>query len=179
MIVSVRGASGSGKTTLVRRVMDCCEVLRADDGYILSKGDGLIFVPGDYERINGGLDSMRDIETAYALAEHYHCHGMDVLMEGRGHEDGTKALLELRDEGLPVSAALIVEPLADCVAAVKKRGYYIPPPAIRRMVERCEIHHLTFSQERIPCFAGNREAVFQQVLKWLTVHTHQATCPIF
>ena len=181
MIVSLRGTNGAGKSTIVRNIMALYfnrfqieyPGRRRPGGYILRPRhvDGTrLFVPGHYEIANGGVDTLPSLDAAYELIRvHAVEFGCDVLYEGKNMSDGPKRLLELSRHGLPVAVGHIHIPVKECVAAVRKRGHTIKKETIERLSVKCVRDAETFATAGVEVFTGDREAVFNQVRKWLGV----------
>jgi energy-coupling factor transporter ATP-binding protein EcfA2 len=93
MIINICGTSGSGKSTAVRAVMDLAperEAVRSNDGrkqpigytFHLPDVRKPVFVPGHYEAVTGGCDTIKDIPRIFRLVKDFHLMEFHVLYEG-------------------------------------------------------------------------------------------------
>lgn len=178
MIISLRGTSGSGKSTLVRRI-----TALYDGGGLPVYVDGRrrayftvharagrsLVVPGHYDIANGGIDTLGSLDEAYEIARQADSEGKDVLMEGKNMSDGPPHALNLwRLEGRDVRVVHILEPVAQCVASVRRRGHSISEETIQRTHEKCLRDVATFRCHGMPHVEqGPREQCFETVRRWL------------
>lgn len=178
MIISLRGTSGSGKSHLVREVVSryerhrkVCVVGRRQPYYVLHgrnrRGQCLV-VPGHYEIANGGVDTLRTLDEAYAIARWAANCRHDVLMEGKNMSDGVYHLEGLMEFGLDCRVVHVNVPIEECVAAVRERGHKISEASIIRTDAK-----VRRDMERFTCkiFSGNRDECLAKVLEWLGLET--------
>lgn len=180
MIISVRGASGSGKTHLVRQVMreydgprttityPAEERRRRPMGCVLGATPGpRLFVPGHYEIVNGGVDTLPTLDYAYRLIREHHELGFSVLYEGKNMSDGWQRVTEMHASGLPVRVVLLTTPLSECVASVRARGHQISEKSIQRVYDKCLRDAEHMRARGVPCFRLSRERALSTVRGWL------------
>jgi AAA domain len=124
MVVNVRGCSGAGKTSLVRALMErhgpAVPIERVGkrryEGYQV--GDSLRVV-GDYRRVCGGAEGMKDVEIERVVRE-YATRG-SVIFEGLFITENVSRWRDLaRDLGNMVFAFL-QPPVEVCIARVEAR----------------------------------------------------------
>jgi len=178
MIISLRGTNGSGKSTIVRNIMKLYPHetkieypgRRKPIGYVLRLKNRTLFVPGHYEILNGGIDTIDSLATAYNLiAVHAVELGCDVLYEGKNLSDGPKRLLELQAAGHDVAVAHINLPVEDCISAVRLRGHTIKVETIEKLHIKSQHDLVKFGLAGVPVFSGNREDTLMQVKSWLKI----------
>jgi len=132
VIISLRGTNGAGKSTIVRQVMkqyqnseSVMEVGRKKPiGYLLSHDDleRPLFVPGHYEIANGGVDTLPDLDYAYALIGNY--AGLcDVLFEGKNMTDGADRISMFPHDDVKI--IVVDHPITLCLDSVRQRGHSI------------------------------------------------------
>lgn len=181
MIISLRGTSGSGKTTLVRKIT----ALYAGGGtpvfvdgrrrayfttHLRTDPNGrALVVPGHYDIANGGVDTLPDLDAAYAIARTADDDGHDVLMEGKCMSDGPPHALNLwRLEGRDVRVIHVCESLAKCVRSVRNRGHHISEESIERTHGKVLRDVCTFRAMGMPHVRQeSREECFNIVRWWL------------
>jgi ABC-type dipeptide/oligopeptide/nickel transport system ATPase component len=181
VIISVRGASGSGKSHLAREIMALYKTGRAVSVpdrrqplfYIFERADGgrPLGVIGHYEIANGGVDTLTNLDQAYAIARGIERDGeVDVLMEGKCMSDGAPHVLSMMQEGRDVRVAHIVIPIEQCVASVRERGHQIKESSIAKTHGRVERSIAAMRRAGVPHVAsGDRIYCLRIVREWLAI----------
>jgi hypothetical protein len=177
VIISLRGTSGSGKTHLVRevtsryakhrRVFDEKDPRRKRPVYELHGRNpvGRVLVtPGHYMIGNGGMDTLRTLDEAYAIARWADSSHFDVLMEGKNMSDGVQRAEKLQTEGRDVRVVHIDEPIEECIQSVRERGHKIAEDTIRRTDAKVRRNMEKFTCQK---FQGRREECLALVIEWL------------
>jgi len=174
MIISIRGTNGAGKSTLVRNVMrhyvevqpDYRVGRRKPVGYLLDKK---LFVIGHYEIANGGIDTLKTLDEAYALAQEYAIKGYDVLMEGKNLSDTPRRLLALRNL-TKIRVVTLSPALEHCVVSVRKRGHSISEETISKLHSKSRRDHYEFEKLGVICLmTRKRNEAKRQVCEWLNI----------
>lgn len=139
MIISVRGTHGSGKTTVVRQVIDhydnkdfiMKEGRRRPFGYLLTRGENRLAVPGHYETPCGGCDSIPAVEDMYDFVYRHASSGANVILEGiLAQHYALKKFLTFSDFDLKV--IVLNTPLEQCIAdTLNRRGETTPERAAK------------------------------------------------
>lgn len=123
-IINVRGPNGAGKTTLVRQLMEkfgpAVPIERSGkrryEGYQV--GPNLRIV-GDYRRVCGGAEGMRDAEIDRVVRE-YARHG-SVIFEGFIVSTTVSRWLQLAEDVDKVTFAFLTTPVDVCINRVLGR----------------------------------------------------------
>lgn len=128
MIVNIRGGCGAGKSTLVRSVMNTIlgPMMKVTplpgkkkiSGYIYQ--DKNLFVPGHYEIQNGGLDTIGDLDAAYAMIRE-RAHGYHVLYEGMNQKKDVMRVWELWNQQR-LWVIMLNTSLDECIASFRAKG---------------------------------------------------------
>ena len=181
MIISLRGTSGSGKSSLVRVITS-----HYDGGGVPFYVDGRkhcyytiwtrpggagpsLMVPGHYEIANGGIDTLKTLDEAYALAREFDDRGHDVLMEGKNMSDGTRRLLALCAERRDARVVHLDVSPQRCLESVRARGHDIAMFSIRKTYEKCLRDMRKFTSADVTTFSGSRGSAREVVKRWLKV----------
>lgn len=125
MIIQVRGTHGSGKTTTVREVMKryvCTpHYIEGRDrpfGYSCAiPAGGSVWVPGSYENVTGGCDTISKIDLIFGSIKAQAEAGFHVLFEGILAQHSAPRVLELPD----YTAIVLTTPVEECVRRVNQR----------------------------------------------------------
>ncbi len=181
MIISLRGTSGSGKSSLVRSITshyegggvpfyvdgrkNCYYTIWTRPG---GKGPSLM-VPGHYNIANGGIDTLKTLDEAYALAREFDDRGHDVLMEGKNMSDGTRRLLALHAERRDARVVHLDVSPARCLESVRARGHDIALFSIRKTYEKCKRDMRKFQAADVTTYSGSRPQTNDRVREWLRV----------
>lgn len=176
MIISLRGPSGAGKSTLARAVfMQYARHKavhtpgRAKPLYVMH-GDStarVLVVPGHYEIGNGGVDTLGTLDDAYHIARWADNSRYDVLMEGKCMSDGTRHVLELKDEKRDVRVVCLNVDLEECIASVRARGHNISGQSIAKTARKVANNMEEFKCRGIQTFSGSRQQCLEEVRRWL------------
>lgn len=155
-IINVRGPSGAGKTTLVRQLMEkhgpAVPIERPGkrryEGYQLGSH---IRIVGDYRRVCGGAEGMRDAEIDRVVRE-YARRG-SVIFEGLFITENVSRWRQLAIDLGNVTFAFLRPPVEVCIDRVLARraasGTTRPfkPDRLRATWGRLELHHRRFTEE--------------------------------
>ncbi len=167
MIISIRGPSGSGKSTLVRAIVSHYKVGITTKIEGRKKplaisyqryGEGKnLMVPGHYEIVNGGIDTLPSLESAYELARIADSQNVDVLMEGKCMSDGTTHVARIQHEKRSIIAIVHLNTsVEECLASVQQRGHNIALRSIQKTHRKVETNVSTFRDMGLHVFSGNR-----------------------
>lgn len=139
MIISLRGTNGAGKSTIVREVMKDYTLrsplmvtgrMKPLGYHLYDRGRPDLFVPGHYEIANGGIDTIRDLDSAYELIAEQ-SRRKHVLYEGRNLTDKTQRVLRFQPS--EISIIVLKYPVDLCIQAVRQRGHRIKEQTIQRI----------------------------------------------
>lgn len=170
MIINLRGTNGAGKSTIVHAMLQrftkrsiYITGRRKPLGYILNDN---VFILGHYEIKNGGMDTIKSLDEAYAIINEYATNAYDVLYEGKNMSDNPTRLIELsgREE---VHVIIIDHPVEECIHAVRERGHRIAEATIRRLAAKTDREILTFITNNIPVHVEPRQEAFELCLELL------------
>ena len=127
-------------------------------------------VPGHYDIANGGVDTLKTLDEAYKLAEEFAAKDYDVLMEGKCMSDGPPHALNLHYKKLDVRVVHINEPLAKCIASVRKRGHNIAEHSIEKTHDKILKDISQFRTFKLPHVRQERRAECYEIIKhWLAL----------
>jgi len=183
MIINLKGSNGAGKSHLVRQIMKTYSRQiemqyppgrgrkRQPIGYLLQNGEKQkpLFVPGHYRIANGGLDTIQDLNVAYALILEHHNLGANVLYEGMNMSDGSTRILRLKFLVPDTRVILINPPLKTCVDSVKMRGHKISEKTIERLYHKGMRDIEKLKSGGVSCLVLSRQKALEQLTAWLTV----------
>jgi hypothetical protein len=174
MIVRVAGGNGAGKSHVVHRVIAMYEHRTlARDQLLLEKGtDGLqnTFVPGHYNIVNGGLDTVPSGARLAEMRERMRRHaeaGWHVLYEVSSQKEGSAWMLEMLRAGHACRHVLLSTSDDDRVLGVRGRGHGIREDLIRASGRRAERLTMELCIGGVPILVLSREAAFRRVLEHL------------
>ncbi len=138
MIIQIRGTGGSGKSTLVRAVMDRYrnrlpvfeEGRRQPIGYVLSNATAevgqeptrALYIPGHYETPCGGCDTISTgFDKIFELVRTAHANHYDVLFEGMMLCSDVRRVIDLQNDGIPLSIVDLDVDEDTCIESINIR----------------------------------------------------------
>ena len=171
MIISLRGTSGAGKSHLVRRIMELYpnahpEFVEFRAKPLYTVHSGRVAILGHYEIANGGVDTIRRLGEAYALASDLYMR-YHVLMEGKNMSDGVKQVMALTGKGYDIHVVHIDTPVDKCIESVRSRGHSIAERSIIRTHRKVLNDLLFFRKYKVNVFQGSRDECFEYVKELL------------
>lgn len=173
MIISIRGMSGSGKSTLVRRLVETRGA--GVPHYIGGRRKPLfstyacgLAVLGHYEIKNGGIDTLKHLDDAYALAAELSNAGRTVVMEGKCMSDGVRHVVALAEEGRDVRVIFLSTSFETCVESVRLRGHNIARHSMERTHRKIQRDlEMMRSVRGVQLFVGHRNESFDKLVEWV------------
>lgn len=130
MIINLRGTSGAGKSTIVKNIMDrfgtrepfFVSNRKRPLGYVCYRpGQRSLGIVGHYEIACGGCDTISQMGDVFGEVRRLHAAGLDVLFEGAIVSTLARDVIELHQEGYPLSVVSLNTPLEDCLKGIQAR----------------------------------------------------------